>query len=140
VTGGNEKMLLTGLLLPIPPEGRWGRFMKYGVRAAIDFATINVALRFSPAVPERQQAPKVKIFVGAISSEPVELNETAEFLVANFSKRSSLRGEIEERARKEARAKSALLRETGVSLKSKRNAFDILSQVVRELFTFLAAA
>lgn len=140
VTGGTEKLLLTGIHLPIPPEGTWGRFMKYGVRAAIDFATINVALRFSPAFPEKQQAPKVKIFVGAISPEPVELNETAEFLVSNFSKRSSLQGEIEERARKEASAKSALIRETGVSLKSKRNAFDIASQVVRELFTFLAAA
>ena len=140
VAGGNEKLLLTGILLPIPPEGTWGRFMKYGIRAAIDFATINVALRFSPASPGGQQSPKVKIFVGAISPEPVELNETAEFLVANFSQRSSLRGEIEERARTEASAKSALIRETGVSLKSKKNAFGITSQVVGELLTFLAAA
>ena len=135
VTGGNEKLLLTGILLPIPPEGTWGRFMKYGVRAAIDFATINVALRFSPAFPGGQQSPKVKIFVGAISPEPVELNETAEFLVAHFSKRSSLRGEIEERARKEVSAKSALIRETGISLKSKRNTLDIASEGLRELLT-----
>jgi 4-hydroxybenzoyl-CoA reductase subunit beta len=140
VPGGNEKQLLTGILLPIPPEGTWGRFMKYGVRAAIDFATINVALRFSPACPGARQSPTVKIFVGALSPEPVELNETAKFLTTNFSERSSLRGEIEERARKEASAKSALIRETGVSLQSKRNAFDITSQIVGELLTFLAAA
>jgi 4-hydroxybenzoyl-CoA reductase subunit beta len=139
VAGGNEKLLLTGILLPIPPDGTWGRFMKYGARAAIDFAMVNVALRFTPAFPGGQQSPKVKIFVGAISPEPVELNETAEFLVANFSKRSSLRGEIEERARKEASAKSALIRETGVSLKSKQSSFDITSQVLRELLAFLAA-
>ena len=47
-----RKAPLTGLLLPLPPDGGWGRFMKYSVTAAIDFATINVALRFSPAVPE----------------------------------------------------------------------------------------
>ena len=101
VTGGNEKLLLTGILLPIPPEGTWGRFMKYGVRAAIDFANDQCGPPFFTCLPEGQQSPKVKIFVGAISPEPVELNETAEFLVANFSKRSSLQGEIEERARKE---------------------------------------
>jgi 4-hydroxybenzoyl-CoA reductase subunit beta len=140
VTGGNQKLLLTGILLPVPPEGTWGRFMKYGARAAIDFAMINAALRFSPAFPGGQQSPKVKIFVGAISPEPVELSETAEFLAANFPERSSLRGEVEERARKEAGAKSALIRESGISLKSKKNAFDIVSQLVRELFAFLAVS
>ena len=138
VTGGNEKLLLTGILLPVPPDATWGRFMKYSVRAAIDFAMVNVALRFSPPFPEGPQAPVVKIFVGAISPEPVELNETAENLVSNFSKRSSLQEEIKEQARKEVSKKSALIRETGVSLKSKRNAFNIVSDVLSELFTFLA--
>ncbi len=138
VTGGNEKLLLTGILLPLPPDGTWGRFMKYSVRAAIDFATVNVALRFSPPFPEGPRTPVVKIFVGAISPEPVELNETAENLVSNFANHSSLRGEIKEQARKEVSKKSALIRETGVSLKSKKNAFDIVSNVLGELFTFLA--
>jgi CO/xanthine dehydrogenase FAD-binding subunit len=140
VAGGNEKLLLTGILIPIPSEGTWGRFLKYGVRAAIDFATVNVALRFSPGVPGGQPCPKVKIVVGAVAPEPVELNETAEFLVAHFSKRASLQGEIEERARKEASAKSALIRETAVSVKSKRNAFNIASEGVRQLLSFLASA
>jgi 4-hydroxybenzoyl-CoA reductase subunit beta len=138
VTGGNEKLLLTGILLPLPPDGAWGRFMKYSVRAAIDFAMVNVALRFSPPFPEGPRVPVVKIFVGAISPEPVELNETAENLVSNFSKHSSLQGEIKEQARKEVIRKSAFIRETGVSLKSKRNALDIVSSVLGELFTFLA--
>lgn len=140
VSGENEKPLLTGILLPIPPEGTWGRFLKYGARAAIDFAMINVALRFSPAFQGEGQSPKVKIFVGAISPEPIELSETAEFLVENFSKRSSLGGDIQERARREASAKSLLIRETGVSLATKKNAFDVVSQAVRELFAFLGAA
>jgi 4-hydroxybenzoyl-CoA reductase subunit beta len=140
VTDGNDKLLVTGILIPIPPEGTWGRFLKYGVRAAIDFATINVALRFSPGIPGGQSSPKVKIFVGAVAPEPVELNETAEFLVAHFSKRTSLQGEIEEQARKEVSAKSALIRETAVSLKSKRNAVEIASEGVRELLSFLASA
>jgi 4-hydroxybenzoyl-CoA reductase subunit beta len=138
VTGENEKLLLTGILLPVLPDGSWGRFMKVSVRAAIDFAMVNVALRFSPPLPQGPQAPVVKIFVGAISPEPVELNETAENLASNFSNRSSLQGEIKEQARKEVSKKSALIRETGVSLKSKRNAFDIVSNVLTELFTFLS--
>ena len=140
VTGGNDKLLVTGILIPIPPEGTWGRFLKYGVRASIDFATVNAALRFSPGVPGGHPSPKVKIFVGAVAPEPVVLNETAEFLVAHFSKRSSLQGEIEDRARKEVSAKSALIRETAISLKTKRNAFDIASEGVRELLSFLASA
>jgi 4-hydroxybenzoyl-CoA reductase subunit beta len=140
VTDGNGQLLVTGILIPIPPEGTWGRFLKYGVRAAIDFATINAALRFSPGVPGGQSCPKVRIFVGAVAPEPVELNETAEFLMAHFSERTSLQGEIEDRARKEISAKSALIRETAVSLKTKRNAFDIASEGVRELLSFLASA
>lgn len=137
VTGGSRKLLLTGILLPLPPRGTWGRFMKYGARAAIDFATINAALRFSPAPPGVQESPEVKMFIGAIAPEPVELNETAEFLAAHYSKRDALGREIEERARKEALAKSALIRETGISLKSKKGAFDIVSRIVRELLAFL---
>lgn len=139
VTNGNDTLLVTGILIPIPPEGTWGRFLKYGVRAAIDFATVNAALRFSPGVPGGHPCPKLKIFVGAVAPEPVELNETTEFLVAHFSNRTSLQGEIEDRARKEVGARSALIRETAVSLKSKRNAFEIASEGVRELFSFLAS-
>jgi hypothetical protein len=140
VAGQDEKMLLTGIAVPLPPEGTWGRFMKHGVRAAIDFATINVALRYSPAFPGRGEPATVKIFVGAISAEPVELNETAQFLVSNYSRHSSLQGEIEERARKEMAAKAALIREPGISPKSKRDAFDLTSQVIGELLVFPATA
>ena len=95
VTEGSGQVLVTGILIPIPPEGTWGRFLKCGVRASIDFATVNAALRFSPGGPAGQPCPKVKIFVGAVAPEPVELNETAEFLLAHFSERTSLLGEIE---------------------------------------------
>jgi len=139
VAGGNEKLLLTEILIPIPSEGTWGRFLKCGVRAAIDFATVNVAFRFSPPPPGGHSPPRVRGFVGAVAPEPVELNETAEFRVAHFSKRASLQADIEERARKEVSAKSALIRETGVSLKSKRNAFNTASEGVRDLISFLAS-
>ena len=51
----------------------------------------------------------------------------------------SLQADIEERARNEVSAKSALIRETGVSLKSKRNAFNTASEGVRDLISFLAS-
>ena len=94
---------------------------------------------FPPGFREDTLARRLKIFVGAVAPEPVELNETTEFLVAHFSNRTSLQGEIEDRARKEVGARSALIRETAVSLKSKRNAFEIASEGVRELFSFLAS-
>jgi len=140
VTGGNGKLLLTGIFLPALPEGTWGEFTKYSVRAAVDFATANMALRFSPALSGKQQTPTVEIFVGAISSEPVRLNETAEYLASNFSQLSSLPADVTERALSEVSAKCALIRETGVSLGSKRNALNIVSQGIMGLSTFLSIA
>ena len=134
ITNGNEKFLLTGILVLPPPEGTWGRFMKQSVRAAIDFATVNVAIRFSPASGQKQHIPVLRIFVGAISSEPISLNETTEYLVSNFSELPLLKEEIKERALKEVNAKSTLIRETGISLKSKRNAFHIIFRAFDELF------
>ncbi len=112
--------------------------MKYGVRAAIDFATVNGALRFSPPLSGGGDRPTLRIFVGAVSPLPLELNETSEFLVSNFSRRSSLESEIEEQAQKEVSAKASLIRESGISLKSKKNSFEIASKIVRELLVFLA--
>ncbi|RPJ05270.1 MAG: hypothetical protein EHM36_08540, partial [Deltaproteobacteria bacterium] len=54
VTDGSEKLLLTGVLIPILPAGAWVEFFRYSLRAAIDFPTVNAAIRFSPA-PERGQ-------------------------------------------------------------------------------------
>ena len=134
IADGNEKFLLTGIVIPQPPEGTWGRFIKSGVRAAIDFPTINMAIRFSPASGPKQQVPVLRIFVGALAPEPIALDETAEYLVSNLSKLPSIKEEIKEQALKEMRAKSALIRETGISLKSKKSAFYIVSDAIGEWF------
>ena len=132
--------LLTGIRHPHPLQGTWGGFMKSSLRAAIDFAAVNVAIRFSPASGQKQQVPVLKICVGAIAPEPIMLDETAEYLVSNLSKLPSIKEEIKERALKEMRAKSALIRETGISLKSKRNAFHIIPNALDELFVKLCAS
>ena len=134
IADGNEKFLLTGIVIPHLPEGTWGRFIKSGLRAAIDFAMINMAIRFSPASGPKQQVPVLRIFVGALAPEPIALDETADYLVSNLSKLPSIKEEMKERALKEMRAKSALIRETGISLKSKKNAFYIVSSAIGEWF------
>ena len=134
IVDGSEKFLLTGIVIPHPPEGTWGRFIKSGLRAAIDFATINLAIRFSPVSGPKQPVPVLRIFVGALAPEPIGLDETAAYLVSNLSKLPSLKEKMKERALKEMRAKSALIRETGISLKSKKNAFYIVSGAIGEWF------
>jgi hypothetical protein len=134
IADGNEKFLLTGIVIPHLPEGTWGRFIKSGLRAAIDFAMINMAIRFSPASGPKQQVPVLRIFVGALAPEPIALDETAEYLVSNLSKLPFIKEEMKERTLKEMRAKSALIRETGISIKSKKNAFYIVSSAIGEWF------
>jgi len=135
-----ERGLLTGIRIPIPLQGTWGAFMKSSLRAAIDFAAVNVAIRFSPASGQTEQVPVLKICVGAIAPEPVMLDETAEHLASNFSNLPSLKEEIKEQALKESSTKSALIRETGISLKSKRNAFHIIPNALDQLFKKLCAS
>lgn len=117
--------------------GTWGKFIKSSVRAAIDFATINVAVRYSPAGREKQQGPTAKAFVGAISSEPVALEDSMGYLMSHASGLSPLKKEIRERALKEVSAKSSLIRETAIGVESKKNSFHTVSMALDELFTFL---
>ena len=76
VAGVKGKFILKGISVPSLPPGTWGKFLKAGVRSAIDFALADVAVRYSPAGP-REEKPLVRIVIAALAPEPFSLEETA---------------------------------------------------------------
>ncbi|MBP1699661.1 MAG: hypothetical protein H6Q41_4849 [Deltaproteobacteria bacterium] len=135
IHGESERRFLTGILIPYPGPGTWARFIKQRARAAIDFPTLNAAVRYTPPVNGRGAV--VRIFVGASSPEPLELRETADFMIANLYRLLDLKEEVKERAVKELVTKSALVRETAISLKAKKSSFYLIANILEELFTAL---
>jgi len=135
IHGQGEKSFLTGILIPYPGRGTWVRFIKQGVRQAMDFASLNAAVRYTP--PVNGSGPVIRIFVGASSPEPVELKETSDFMITNLSRLLDLKEEVKERAVKELTTKSALVRETAISLKAKKSSFFLIANVLEELFAVM---
>jgi len=131
IHGRGEKCFLTGVLIPYPRQGTWARFIRQGVRGAMDFASLNAAVRYTP--PVNGSGPVIRIFVGASSPEPVELRETADFMIANLSRLLDLKEEVKERAVKELIKKSVLVRETAISVRAKKSSFYLVANVLEEL-------
>ncbi len=67
-------VLLKRFILQKRPEGERSGFYKYAMRATIDFPLINFALRCDPI--------GAKLMAGAVSTQPVELVETAALIAA----------------------------------------------------------
>jgi 4-hydroxybenzoyl-CoA reductase subunit beta len=133
VTGKREKLLLKGIRIPVSPTATWGKFSKQSVRSAIDFALVNVALRYSP---NGEEGPCARIFVGAMSPEPFPLEKTAQYLSRPLE--SIEKEGILEMAMNEAGSKLALVRETAVSAKTKRQSLQILGRILEEWFAVWA--
>jgi len=134
VAGEGKKFILKGILVPPFPPGTWGKFLKAGVRSAIDFALASVAVRYSPALPQGK-SPRIRIVVGALSPEPFLLEETARKL-AKLGKGFSPEKIVEETLQ-EAESKISPIRETAVSTKTKRHSLSILKRAMQELLSFL---
>jgi len=130
---GEERFLLTGILIPPPQKGTQAKFLKWGLRQSIDFPALNAAIRVSPYATEESKDPSIKIVVGALGPEPISLEETTAFLVSNFSRLPSVIKETKEFGLRELAAKSSLIRETGLSLKSKGNLFHLIFRTLDEL-------
>ena len=131
-TGKNGKFILKGILIPRLPPGTWGKFLKAGVRSAIDFALADVAVRYSPGVSPDEK-PQVRIAVGSLASEPFLLEETAREL-ANLAK--GLPPEkIVDSALREAESKISPIRETAVSPAIKKQSLQILRRGMQDLLS-----
>jgi 4-hydroxybenzoyl-CoA reductase subunit beta len=135
VSGRMEKVLLKGILIPSPLPGTWGKFMKQSVRSAIDFPLANVAVRYSPAGGKEKTDPVIRIFIGAMAAEPFSLDETARGL--SNPRIVEGREDLLEKAMKEANGKVALVRETAVTAKTKRQSLQILRRSIEELLAVL---
>jgi 4-hydroxybenzoyl-CoA reductase subunit beta len=134
VAGVKGKFILKAISIPSLPPGTWGKFLKAGVRSAIDFALADVAIRYSPAGP-RGKNPLVRIVIAALSPEPFFLEETPRELSRPGN---ALRGEkIVELALQEAESKMAPIRETAVSAQTKRQSLGILRRAMQELLSIL---
>ncbi len=132
IQGESGRRLLTGIFIPHPGPGTWARFVKQGVRAAIDFPSLNAAVRYTPS--RNGRGAVVKIFVGASSPEPIELKETTDFMISNHSRLLDLKEEVKERAVAEWSRKSTLVRETAISFKTKKSSFYLIAGILEELF------
>ncbi len=120
----NEKVLLKEIFIPKHSyNGVFSKFTKYSLRGSIDFPIINFACVSSPDF--------LKIFVGAINTHVVELTETEGYLKEkgnHFAETEAL-----EIALQEMKEKSQIIRESGISVQVKRNAFRYIEALLAEV-------
>jgi CO/xanthine dehydrogenase FAD-binding subunit len=125
------KILLTGFIIPALPANAWLKFVKQSARASLDFAIINAALSYVP--PTACQAfGRLRLVVGAVSPEPIELTETENFIREQTAPLTSFKEPIIEKALAEMNDKCALIRDTGVSVKARKKAFGAVGQLIEE--------
>lgn len=108
-----ERILVEGFKLPIPPDTVKSAFEKVSIRSSIDFPVIHFAGCYD--VNTRQS----RLFAGAIAEVPVELTETEALLRAGETGID----ELTAAAVGEMKEKSRLVKEAGLSVKVKRDSF-----------------
>jgi 4-hydroxybenzoyl-CoA reductase subunit beta len=129
--------LVTGFILPRATSKSWVRFAKQGVRSSIDFAVLNVALKWSSPGPE-SEGPQVSLIVGAMAPEPVELNETQALIQSTATHTGADGEEWARKAVAEAHEKSDLIMDTGLSLSARRKALGLVGLLVEQLNSHLS--
>jgi CO/xanthine dehydrogenase FAD-binding subunit len=120
--------LLTGFHIPKPVQGAVGKFWKYSVRGAIDFALSQAAMVFS----NNDDHQYVRVFAGAVAPEPVRLSQTEEIILNSLPDLLSRKKEIIETGINEIESRSALIRETTVSFSAKKHALLIIAEALRD--------
>ncbi|WZL72923.1 FAD binding domain-containing protein [Clostridiaceae bacterium 35-E11] len=138
VTNGGiakPKFFITGFIIPYVQSDAWMKFVKHSIRASIEFPIINSALIYIPK-DEDSKHMKIKIVVGAVAPEPFELVETEKYIQYH-----GFTGHEEEKikkiARDEIRQNSSLIRETGISVKARKQGFGLIGHLLEQWFQFL---
>ncbi|KUO74202.1 MAG: hypothetical protein APF77_21045 [Clostridia bacterium BRH_c25] len=121
--------ILKGFYIPYLPENSGTKFEKYSLRASIDFPTMNIAARYSKS----KENIIIKIIAGAVSPIPIELDDTEAMIINNLDELENSKEDIAKFALSEMTRKSLLVRETGISIKVKRNTFKNILRIVDDL-------
>ena len=132
----SKKELITGFIIPSPIEGTIGKFLKYSDRGSIDFASSNMGIVFALG-NQKDEKPAIRIFAGAISSEPVRLIETEEIILQSLTDVLSRKDEIIDTGIKELESRASLIREAGVSIQSKKTSLLIVAEALRDFLPLL---
>lgn len=126
--------ILKGFYIPYLLGSSWMKFEKYSLRSSIDFPTMNIAIRHS----QIKENKIIKIIVGAVSPMPIELTDTEAMIINKFDNLEESKDDIEKFALLELTKKSQLVRETGISIKVKRNTFKNILRAINDLiFTII---
>jgi len=133
-----KKQLLTGFIIPSPIEGTIGKFLKYSDRGSIDFASSNIGIVFA-AGDRKDEKPAIRIFAGAVSPEPVRLIETEDTILQSLPDVLSRKDKIIGTGIKELESRASLIRETGVSIRSKKTSLLIVAEALRAFLPQLCA-
>jgi 4-hydroxybenzoyl-CoA reductase beta subunit len=130
-----KRFILAGIILPFQKNNILTDFIKYGVRTSIDFPVVNAGFKFD--YKNLQDKNSVKIIVGALSPQPIELRETASYLINNFSNLKNKKTEITKFALEELKKERKLVRESAVSVKIKKNSINIIEEIIEKIFANL---
>lgn len=107
----------------------FSKFMKYSLRGSIDFPIINFACCTGSGV--------IRLFMGAMSENIIELTETERYL-----SETGKEFEVEEACRiahLEAKEKSRVIREAGISVQVKKGAVGNIEELLKALKTHMLA-
>jgi CO/xanthine dehydrogenase FAD-binding subunit len=121
--------ILTGFYIPYLQKKSWLKFEKYSLRDSLNFAIMNVGVRYS----QKADNPVIKIIVGAVSPKPLELTDTENMIIDRLYNLKNIKDEIAEFALTELTKKSHVVGETGISIKVKRNNFKNILNIIDEL-------
>lgn len=123
--------IVTGFYIPYLPKESLVKFEKYSLRDSLNFPIMDVAVKYS----KEDDKPVIKIIIGAVSPIPFELTDTENMIIDKFNDLKTVKGEICEFALAELEKKSQIIRETGFSIKVKRNTYKNIVHIVDELIT-----
>jgi CO/xanthine dehydrogenase FAD-binding subunit len=130
--------ILTGFFIPEPIEGSTGKFLKYSDRGSIDFASSNMGIVYATG-NQTDDAACIRIFAGAVSPEPVRLIDTEASILRSMPDVMPRKAEIIDTGIKELESRASLIREAGVSIRSKKTSLLIVAEALRDFLPLLRA-
>lgn len=126
----NRKTLIKGFKIPVS-KNNINKFYKYSIRQSIDFPVMNIAINYNKTSTSFDNSA-LKIIIGAVSPLPIELLDTEKSILAYIKNNTLSIDKICNDAVEEISNKSNIVRESGLSLKSKRYHFKNIIPVIRE--------